>query len=76
MNARMSEPMQKRDDSGYSWGWRVDKIPVGGGVGLVFAVGVCAILLVGVPVTRWFFAGAVALGLVCAVVLHFTDRTR
>jgi hypothetical protein len=41
----------------------VSSIPVGGGVaGMIIAAGVVVIALIGLPATRWFLGGSVALG--------------
>ena len=54
---------------------RIDKIPVGAGVaGLIFAIGSLAIFLVGLPILWYFLAGAIALGLGFAAVMHFGER--
>ena len=52
-------------------GIRIHNIPVRGGPGLIFALGVLAILLLGVPETREFLVLGVAGGLVVAVALHW-----
>ena len=52
-------------------GIRIDRIPVGAGLaGLIFASGSLAIFLVGLPILWYFLAGAIALGLGFAAVLH------
>ena len=46
----------------------VSKIPVGGGVaGLMIAVSIIVIALIGLPPARWFLAGSVAIGLLFAL---------
>jgi len=48
------------------------KIPVGGGVaGAIFAIGSMAIFLTGIPVLRYIFPVAAALGCGVALILHF-----
>jgi hypothetical protein len=55
-------------------GISIHKIPVGAGIaGLIFTVGSLAIFLVGLPVLWYFLAGAVALGLGVAVLLHLRE---
>jgi len=55
----------------------VSKIPVGGGVaGLMIAVTVVVIGLIGIPATRWFLLGSAALGMVIALVLRLASRSR
>jgi hypothetical protein len=50
-------------------------IPVGAGfAGLIFTIGSLAIFLIGLPVLWYFLAGAVALGIGFATVLHFRQR--
>ena len=55
----------------------ISKIPVGGGVaGLMIALIVIVIALIGLPATRLFLLGSAVLGVIVAVVLRLTDRTR
>ena len=55
----------------------VSKIPVGGGVaGLMIAVTVVVIGLIGIPATRWFLLGSAALGMVIALFLRLASRSR
>ena len=52
-------------------GIRIDKIPVGAGIGgLIFAVGSVAIFLIGLPMLLYFVAGAAALGIGVALMLR------
>ncbi len=44
--------------------------------GVIFAISAVVIFLVGLPEVRWFAVLVVPLGLVVAVVLHFTARDR
>ena len=56
-------------------GITMHRIRFGGGVaGMVFTVGSMLIFLLGVPVLWYFFAGAVALGVGFAAVLHRVRR--
>jgi len=55
-------------------GIRIDKISVEGGAGLLFTIGVLALFLVGLPVTRWFLALSLLLGVVIGVILRLTSR--
>lgn len=52
-------------------GIRIDKIPVEGGVGLFFVVGILAIAVVGNPITRWFVLASVVVGVIGGGCLHF-----
>jgi hypothetical protein len=55
----------------------VSSFSVGGGVaGLLCALAVIVIGLIGLGVTRWFLAGSVALGLLIAWILRRTARDR
>ena len=55
----------------------ISKIPVGGGVaGLMIALIVIAIALIGIPATRLFLLGSAILGVIVALVLRWTDDTR
>jgi hypothetical protein len=55
----------------------ISKIPVGGGVaGLMIAVIIIVIGLVGLPAARWFLAGSVALGAMMALFLRWQGRSR
>jgi hypothetical protein len=55
----------------------VSKIPVGGGVaGLMIAVTVIVIALIGIPATRWFLVGSAALGVMIALILRWRERRR
>ena len=55
----------------------ISKIPVGGGVaGLMIALTVIVIALIGIPATRLFLLGSVVLGVIVALVLRWTARSR
>jgi hypothetical protein len=55
----------------------LSRIPVGGGAaGLMIAVTVVAIGLIGIPATRLFLLASIALGVVVALVLRWTARDR
>ena len=65
----------RNDSGGLHSGIRIDKIPVGAGIaGLIFVMGSAAIFLVGLPILWYFLAGAVALGLGVAAILHLKER--
>jgi hypothetical protein len=51
-------------------GIRIDRIPAAGGGGLIFAVGMAAIVLLAVPALRPLFAVALVGGVLLAPVLH------
>lgn len=58
-------------------GINISKIPVGGGVaGLIIAVGIVIIALIGLPPTRWFLAGSLAAGAVVALIRMWMAHTR
>jgi len=50
------------------------KIPVEGAVGLVFTVGVLAMVLLSLPQARWFLALSLPAGLVIGIILRLTSR--
>jgi hypothetical protein len=52
-------------------GIRIDRIPAQGGGGLIFAVGMVALVLVAMPAVRPLVALAVVGGLLLAPVLHW-----
>jgi hypothetical protein len=55
----------------------LSKISVpGNAAGLILTLGMVAILLAGVPPTRWFLAVSVPLGVVVALILRWTARDR
>jgi len=55
----------------------ISKIPVGGGVaGLLIAVIVIVIALIGIPATRLFLLGSAVLGVAIALILRWTAHTR
>jgi hypothetical protein len=50
----------------------MSKIVVGGGIaGALFTVGSMLIFLIGIPVLRYMFPAAIALGCGVALILHF-----
>ena len=53
-------------------GIRIDKIPVKGPIGLVFALGVLAMILLALPEARWFLA--LPTGVVIGIILRLTHR--
>ncbi len=55
-------------------GIRIDKIPIGGAAGLLFALGAMTIFLIGVPLTRWFLIFAVPAGVIVAGLMRLTSR--
>ena len=55
----------------------VSKILVGGGVaGLMIALIVIVIALIGIPATRWFLLGSAVLGVIVALILRWTAHPR
>jgi len=55
-------------------GIRIDKIPVKGGAGLVFALGVMVLFLISLPQIRWFFVRSLPAGILVGVVLCLLHR--
>jgi hypothetical protein len=56
-------------------GITMHKIPVGGDeMGLVFAIGVVAMILIALPEARSFFALSLPIGVVIGVILRLTRR--
>jgi uncharacterized membrane protein YqjE len=47
-----------------------------GAAGLLVAVGVVLILLIGLPAYRWFFLISVAIGMVVAAILYFWHKLK
>lgn len=52
------------------------KVSVSGAAGLLVTLVILGIGLVGLPEARWFLVGSVPLGLIVAVILHYTARDR
>jgi hypothetical protein len=50
--------------------------PITGVAGLIFAVGVILIFVIGLPVAKWFLLFSVGGGLLAFVILRLTDRSR
>jgi len=58
-------------------GINISKIPVGGSVaGLMIAVSIVIIALIGLPPTRWFLGASLALGVVMALIRRWMARDR
>jgi hypothetical protein len=56
-------------------GINVSKIPVGGGVaGMLAALSVVIIGLIGLPVTRWFLAASLVVGVFIALLRRWIGR--
>jgi hypothetical protein len=55
-------------------GITMHKIPVKGWAGLVFTVGILAMVLISLPAARWFLAIALPTGIVIGLILRFTSR--
>ena len=67
----------KDHSADYHPGIRSHAIKVGGCVaGAIFALGVIAIVLVGIPIAKWFFLASVVGGLTVYFVIHATDPAR
>jgi hypothetical protein len=58
-------------------GINISKIPVGGGVaGLMIAVSIVLIALLGLPLAKWFLGVGLALGAFMALIRWWTARDR
>ena len=70
--------MKRPEDSGSHWhpGITMHKIPVFGVGGLIFAIGIVVVALIGLPIAKWFLAGAVVLGILVALILRGVRRLR
>ena len=55
-------------------GITMHKIPVKGPMGLVFTVGVLAMVLLSLPAARWFLALSLPTGVVIGIILRLTRR--
>ena len=55
-------------------GITMHKIPVKGAAGLVFTVGVLAMILISLPEARWFLAISLPTGVVIGIILRLTSR--
>ena len=55
-------------------GITMHKIPVKGPIGLVFTVGVLAMILLSLPEARWFLAVSLPTGVVIGIILRLTRR--
>jgi hypothetical protein len=74
MRERLKRP---QTDDEASPDQNLSKISVSGNTaGLIVTLGMLAILLVGLPPTRWFLAASVPLGVVVALILRWTARDR
>jgi hypothetical protein len=53
----------------------ISKFTVGGNVGgMMIAVSIIVLAMIGLPVARWFLAGGLALGGIFALFLRWRDR--
>jgi hypothetical protein len=57
-------------------GIRIDKIPAKGWAGLVFALGVILLFLIGSPAVRWFFLLSIPPGILIGVALYLLHCRR
>ena len=55
-------------------GITMHKIPVEGSMGLVFTVGVLAMILLSLPEARWFLAVSLPTGVLVGIMLRLTCR--
>jgi hypothetical protein len=51
-------------------GIRIHRIPVSGGPGLLYVIGMLVIFLAGLPETRLFLAGSLGFGILTALILR------
>jgi hypothetical protein len=70
--------MKRQPSEGLRWhpGITIHKMPVAGVGGLIFAVGIVVIALLGLPIVKWFLAGAVLLGVVIAGAFRLFRKLR
>jgi UDP-N-acetylmuramyl pentapeptide phosphotransferase/UDP-N-acetylglucosamine-1-phosphate transferase len=70
--------MQEQNDGGSRWhpGISIHKIPVAGVGGLIFAVGIVVLALVGLPIAKWFLVGAVILGVGVVGILRLVRKLK
>jgi len=54
----------------------IHKIPVVGVVGAIFAAGIVAIALVGLPVAKWFLLASLLAGAVVAGIIRLAHKMR
>ena len=50
------------------------KIPVEGGPGLLFVVGIILMAVISLPQARWFLALSIPTGVVIGIILRLTSR--
>jgi hypothetical protein len=55
-------------------GITMHKIPVKGSMGLVFTLGVLAMILLALPKARWFLALSLPTGVAIGIILRLTRR--
>jgi len=55
-------------------GITMHKIPVAGGAGLVFTIGVLVMILSSLPEARWFLALSLPTGVIIGIILRLTSR--
>jgi hypothetical protein len=55
-------------------GITMHSIPVKGSMGLVFTVGLLAMILVALPEARWFLAMSLPTGVVIGILMRLTSR--
>ena len=55
--------------------WSISRTRVGGDIaGAMAVVGSVVVIIVGIPPLKWFFAGALACGAMCAFALSYWNR--
>ena len=70
--------MQKQADSGQRWhpGITMHKIPVAGVGGLIAAIGIVLIAVLGLPIAKWFLVGSVILGVAVVGILRLYRKLK
>jgi hypothetical protein len=76
-NREGSEPMKKQS-RGLSTRAEITihKVPVVGVVGFIFVVGIIAIALLGLPVTKWFLLASLLAGIAVAGTIRLAHKLR
>lgn len=74
--AKRNWPVKERPAK-YHQGTTMHALRVGGCVaGAIFTIGMMAIVLIGVPIAKWFFLAAVVGGVAAFFLIRSTDRSR
>jgi hypothetical protein len=68
--------MKRHSDAGYHRGPRIDAIPVVGVGGLIFAIGMVVMFVVGLPIGKWFLLASVPAGFLAMAAIRLFRRLR